>query len=366
MKILYLTNHLNVGGITSYVFSLARGLRKKGHDVYLASSPGDRLDKFLGEGIEYLKVPLKTKQEFSPQVFLSIFKALSFIKEKEIDIIHSNTRVTQVLGTLLSKYSGKVHVSTCHGFFKNRLSRKIFPCWGKKVVAISDSVKEHLVKDFLLDEQKIELIYNGIDLSRFTSESSFSKAALRRKFGLKGSPIIGIIARLSEVKGHIYLIQAMKEILEFYPKAQLFIAGDGKIKDELVKLARRLGVFENIVFVAEISDTVEALSVMDIFVMPSLNEGLGLSLMEAMAFGLPVIGSNVGGIKTLIQDGYSGVLVPAADSLSIAGAVVELLKDQKRAQYLGGNARNFINHKFSEEEMVSKTERLYKKCLNED
>ncbi len=366
MNILYLANHLNVGGITSYIFSLARGLKKKGHHIYLTASPGDRLDRFLDEGVGYLRVPLKTKQEFNPQVFFSVFKVLSFIEEKKIEIIHSNTRVTQVLGSILSKYSGKVHISTCHGFFKNRLSRRIFPCWGKKVIAISDSVKEHLTNDFLLDDESIELIYNGIDLSRFISEGSFSKNALRQRFGLKGEPVIGIIARLSEVKGHIYLIKAMKEILRFYPKAQLFIAGDGKIKDDLVKFSRSFGIIDNIVFVPEVSDTLEALSVMDVFVMPSLNEGLGLSLMEAMAFGLPVVGSNVGGIKSLIQDGYSGVLVPAADHLSIAQAVTGILKDPKRAQYLGGNARNFINLKFSEDEMVSKTEKLYKKCLTEN
>ncbi len=234
------------------------------------------------------------------------------------------------------------------------------------MIAISDSVKEHLTGDFLLGEDRIELIYNGIDLSRFIAESSPSKNALRQRFGLRGEPVIGIIARLSEVKGHIYLIQAMKEILESYPKAQLFIAGDGKIKDDLIKLARGIGIIDNVVFVPEVSDTLEALSAMDVFVMPSLNEGLGLSLMEAMAFGLPVVGSNVGGIKTLIQDGYSGILVPPANPASIAKAVVDLLKDRKRAQYLGDNARNFINLKFSEDEMVLKTERLYKKCLNEN
>jgi glycosyltransferase involved in cell wall biosynthesis len=103
---------------------------------------------------------------------------------------------------------------------------------------------------------------------------------------------------------------------------------------------------------------------MDIFVLPSLKEGLGLSLIEAMASGLAVIGSDVGGIKSLIQDGNNGLLVKPADSVSLSGGILELLGNAKKREYFGNNARDFISKNFSQEEMVTQTERVYLECAS--
>ncbi|MDP2905115.1 MAG: glycosyltransferase, partial [Candidatus Omnitrophota bacterium] len=105
MHILYLTNHLNTGGITQYLLSLSAGLKKRGHDIYLASAGGELEGEFLRCGITCFKMPLRTKCEFAPGVFASFFKLLPLVRKYKIDIIHCNTRVTQVTGCLLSKYS---------------------------------------------------------------------------------------------------------------------------------------------------------------------------------------------------------------------------------------------------------------------
>jgi len=364
MNILYLTNHLNIGGISSYVLNLATGIKKRGHNVYIASSAGQLLTKFIAQGIVYIPIPIKTKSEASYKILISKFKLLKYIKEKNIEIIHANTRVTQVLSFLIQRTCGKPYISTCHGFFKKRFFRKIFPCWGNKVIAISESVKEHLLRDFKVKEEDIRVIHNGIDVDKFRVQSSEPRVDLKKKLGLCEGPVIGIIARLSEEKGHTYLIKAMQEVITRIPQAQLLIVGEGRMREELVNLTKTVGLEKSIFFIPSVMDTQEVLSGMDLFVLPSLKEGLGLALMEAMACGLAVVGSDVGGIKSLIQNRYNGLLVRPADSRELSYAILELLQSPDEAKSLGSNARIFINQNFSAGKMVLETEKVYLECLN--
>ena len=365
MNILFLANHLNIGGITSYLFTLGRGLKSRGHNIYIACAEGEMLPRFLEEGIIHLSVPLRTKKEISPKIIYSVFKLKGEIRKNGIEIIHSHSRTTQVLGSLLSRATGAHYLSTCHGFFKPRFLRRIFPCWGQQVIAISEQVKGHLIRDFKIDEKLITVIHNGIDIESFQNYAFQNKEKLKRKFGLQGKPVVGIIARLSDVKGHAYLIQAMKMVLEKQPQAQLFIVGEGKEKERLIKLAKGLKIEENVVFHPSVSDTREALSVIDLFVMPSLKEGLGLAIMEAMASGKAVIGSNIGGIKSLIRDDFNGVLVEPANAQALADAISSLLSDEKKLEFFSRNAVNFIRDNFSIGAMIAQTERVYLECINQ-
>ncbi|MCX5697976.1 MAG: glycosyltransferase family 4 protein [Candidatus Omnitrophica bacterium] len=368
MNILYLTNHLNTGGITSYVLTLSIGLKKKGHNVYIASSGGELLGKFLSEGISFIPIPIKTKSEIHPKIWLSFMMLKGLIRKKDINIIHANTRVTQVLAHLLSDSSGRPYISTCHGFFKRRFFRLVFPCWGKKTIAISAQVKEHLMRDFNVPQENIEVIHNGIDVEKFarlSHQSSAVRFQIKKDLGLGEGPVVGIIARLSEVKGHTYLIQAMRIVREQVPDAQLLIGGEGKLEKELRAQASDLGLEKNIFFFPNTTDTRKLLSAMDVFVLPSLHEGLGLALMEAMAAAVAVVGSDIGGIKSLIQHRHSGLLAAPGDVGALAGAIVELLKDPQKRKLFAESARDLIARDFSQEEMVFKTEEAYLTCLNE-
>jgi glycosyltransferase involved in cell wall biosynthesis len=360
------------------VLTLGSGLKRRGHNVYIASGGGQLLKDFLAEKVIYIPIPIKTKKEINPKILLSMWKLSGLIKEYRIDIVHSNSRTTQVLGSLLNNAIGITHISTCHGFFKKRFLRKIFPCWGKKTIAISQQVKDHLIIDFKLQENNIRVIHNGIDIERFNNQNPYlslpdrqaggsrvkSQIDIRREFGLNDGPVVGIVARLSDVKGHVYLIEAMPGVLEKLPNVQLMIVGEGKTKEGLVRLTKKLGIEKNVFFIPEVNDTRSVLSIMDLFVMPSLKEGLGIALMEAMASGVAVIGSDVGGIKTLIQDGYSGLLVKPADTVALTGAILDLLFDSSKRQSLRINARAFISQNFSQETMVEDTQKLYTECLN--
>lgn len=364
MNILYITNHLNIGGITSYVFTLASGLVKKGHNIYVASSGGGCLEEFIAEGINYIPVPLKTKKEISPRIIWSKFKLERLIKEKDIQLLHVHSRTTQVLGCLLQKKTRIPYVSTCHGFFKPRFLRRVFPCWGQRVIAISESVKEHLIRNFKVNEKIIRVIHNGIDVNKFIVRSSEFKVNAKKNLRLNDGSVVGIVARLSDVKGHIYLIRAMKQVIDEIPQAQLLIVGEGKMKEELVKLTYELGIEKKVHFLPEVRDTREVLSTMDLFVLPSLKEGLGLALMEAMASGLAVIGSDIGGIRSLIRDGENGLLAKVTDSQDLAAKIISLLQAPEKRRFFGKAARDFMAKNFSQEKMILETKRVYLECLS--
>jgi glycosyltransferase involved in cell wall biosynthesis len=364
MNILYLTNHLNVGGITSYVFTLAKGMKERGHNIYIASSGGELLPKFKQEGIIYVPLPIKTKSELSPKILISMYKLSHTLKRYRIEIIHSNSRTTQVLAEVLAKYKDFLHVATCHGFFKRRISRRIFGTWGKKVIAVSQPVKEHLIKDFGVPEGNIALIYNGIEAARFKNQEPNFRSEMKKSLGLADYPVVGILGRLSDVKGHSYLIEAMQKVLDKTPQARLVIVGEGKMKKKLVSLSRRLGVEKSILFIPSVKETGDILSIMDVFVMPSLKEGLGLALMEAMAAGLAVVGSDVGGIKDLVRHGINGLLVKPADACDLACAISGLLEDSGKRSLLGREAQVFIGKNFTRAKMIAETEKVYAEAFS--
>ena len=374
MNILFLANHINVGGIANYCFFLGSALKKRGHGVFLACAPavcpGEQanLAKFSASGISVIDIPIRTKSALSLRVLLSLVKLAPEIGGRRIDILHANTRVTQVLAAGIKSLTGRPYISTCHGFFKPRLLRRILPFSGSRVIAVSSQVKEHLIRDLRVSPEIIRLVPNGIDTDFFSpglrrSAEKAARSSLRQSLGLPDARIIGTIGRLSDVKGHLYFVEAMPAILQAFPDAAFLIVGEGRMKEAIIARARELGVLEKLYLKDSVSDTRQALSVMDLFVMPSLSEGLGLSLMEAMSCALPAVGSDVGGIRTLIRHGENGLLVKPADPPALAAAVKTLLADERMMSALGARAREYISAGFSLKGMVCGTEEVYKECL---
>ncbi|TAN61230.1 glycosyltransferase family 1 protein, partial [bacterium] len=274
MNILILANHFNAGGISSYILNLSRGLISRGHKVYVASGGGDWIERVEACGAKNIYLPLRTKSIISPKLLFAYCVLKKIIKSEGIDIIHAQTRVSGVLASWVSHNTGVPFVSTAHGFYQRRWGRRIFPGWGRFIIAISDPVKKHLIEYFGLNPERVILVHNGIDISRRSEaerarQKAESREQIREKYGLKGGPVVGIIARLSEVKGHKYLISALAKVKEQIPDVQLLSVGDGKIKKDLERQARDFKIDENVYFIPAVSDTAEPLSVMDIFAMPS-------------------------------------------------------------------------------------------------
>lgn len=363
MRILFLAKHLNTGGVTSYLLTLAKGLKEKHCDVLMATSGGVREEDFKKMGCRTIQIDIDTKSEINPKIYWALGALKKMIQLEKIDIIHSHTRVTQMMGEMLSRQIKCVHVSTCHGYFKPNLGRTLFPCWGKKTIAISKEVKNHLMNDFHRLENQIELIPSGVDIAQFEPDGS-QKKDLREKYHLGDELIIGIIARLSDVKGIDILIQAMSKVHKAYPKVKLLIVGEGQEEQLLKSLVNELHLEVCIQFLPIVNRTNEILSLLDIFVMPSRQEGLGLSIMEAQASGLPVIASNVGGIPTLIEHNVTGILVSKESPEELADALIDLLKSQDKRHRLGQAGRAFIIQHYSSPKMIEKTYQFYQSLLN--
>ena len=228
---------------------------------------------------------------------------------------------------------------------------------------ISQGVRDHLIRDFHVSPQRARLIYNGIDLYQFQLSTSHDRQLKRKEYDVQGEPILGIIARLSSVKGIDVLIKAMPDILNVFPRTQLWIVGEGPEEAALKRLAVRLNVGDRIVFKPIVNRTSVILPIFDIFVMPSIQEGLGLSVMEAQAAGIPVVASNVGGLPDVVDDGRSGILVTPGQSRALAEKIIFLLQNPSLAQSMAREARMTIQEKFSLDQMVDKTVLFYEENL---
>lgn len=366
MKILLLTTHLNKGGIGIYTVNLAKYLKKKGVEAGVASSGGELVGILESEGISHHYLNIRTKAEFGLKALKAFPRLAALIKDNGYDIVHAQTRVTQVLAAISGKIAGVPFVSTCHGFFNHRrLSRRLYPCWGKKVVAISNSVKEHLINDLAARPEKVEMIYNGIELERYRSVSAVKDLKLADDMGLdEGAFIVGTIGRLSSVKGYKYLVSAMRELVDSGCRAQLVMVGEGPEEENLKEQIIKLNIEDKVFITPGIVPLEQYMTLFDIFCLPSIHEGLGLSLMEAMAAGRACVASDVGGLAELIKNEEDGILVPVSDTQALCAAMLRLSEDLPLRERLANNARRKAFEEFAIEDNIARMIKLYEGIVN--
>ncbi|MDP2912863.1 MAG: glycosyltransferase family 4 protein [Candidatus Omnitrophota bacterium] len=363
MRVLQVTTHMDMGGIANYIITLSESLNDKGAFCVVASSGGELEGEMEKRGILHRKLNIRTKSELAPKVLWSIFKLVGIVRDEGIDVIHAHTRVSQVAAFFASRITGVPYVTTCHGFFKKRM-RKVFDTWGSKAIAISDAVALHLRDDLGVRDCRIALIYNGVDCGRFAKEYSAAEInEIKRRLGLEGQSVIGTIGRLSPVKGQKYLIEALASLVSMRRDVRLLIAGDGPEESALKELVKSLGLESIVRFAGSIIDTRGLLAIMDVFVFPSVKEGLGMALLEALASGKACVASNVGGIGNVIENGSNGILVPIGDSAAIAGAVSRLLDNPELRRKMGDSGRAVVREKFSLDSMTDKMIGVYKEVL---
>ena len=360
MKILQLTTHMNIGGISNYILELSKALKDKGIGVMIASAGGDLEERLASLDIPHKKLNIKTKFEFSPKVLSAAFTIKDIVLKDSVDIIHAHSRVSQVAGLIASHMTGVPMVTTCHGYFRRRL-RSIIDTWGVKVIAISEAVYKHLKDDMGLKDERIELIYSGIDTDRFSKDQSGLEAdKTKRSLFLSGRIVVGTIGRLSPVKGQKFFITAMADILKKYPDVSGLVVGSGPDAPSVRSLAMALGVDGRISFIDSVTDTRRVLSVIDIFVFPSVKEGLGMALLEALAMSKPCVASRTGGIEDIIKDGENGILTDVGDSKAIAEAVIKLMSDEKLRDRMGQSGRAAVLARFTLDRMAADIIKMYK------
>ncbi len=363
MNILFLTTHFNAGGITSYILTLAQECIQRGHRVYVISSGGDMVTRLEKTGAIHVTLPIQTKSALSWKICWAIPKVRRLVQSADIHVLHAHTRVTQTLACWVSWLTAVPYVVTCHGFFRPRWFRRIWPCWGLKTIAVSQPVANHLIRDFHRRVQDVVVIRNGIDLRRVSPLTDEQRMQQQQAAGCAGHKLIGIVARLSDVKGHAILIDAMTQICARIANAKLLIVGQGREYQRLNAQVARLGLRDHVVFYADHHQVHDLFTMFDCFVLPSLQEGLGLSVMEAQAYGLPVIASRVGGIPSLIDHESTGLLVEPRSSHELACAIIRILTDESLARMLGVQARAKAEREYGSDQMAEKILNVYQKVM---
>jgi glycosyltransferase involved in cell wall biosynthesis len=230
-------------------------------------------------------------------------------------------------------------------------------------VALTKGEKEDYQLYKIAPEDKIVVINSGVELGKIKDLSLEERQNLRRQLGIpERSFVVGTAGRLEPVKGPEFLIEAAKDILSNYPQTYFVFAGDGPLKQRLERKAYELGINTNMRFLGWRNDVTRVISVYDIFVFPSLNEGMGRVLVEAMALGKPVVASNVGGIPDLVTHGKTGFLVPPKDPGQLARYIQVLIEDEGKRKRLGQAGKEMALN-FKIEIMVKKIAELYDELL---
>jgi glycosyltransferase involved in cell wall biosynthesis len=369
MRILHLTSHLNAGGVSSHILSLSHALTRRGHRVAIASGGGSLEPQAAADGIVHWEAPLHTSAEFSPQVFRAGRQVLARLRAEPVDVMHAHTRVGQVVAARLSRRTGIPYVATWHGFFRPNLGRRLWPCTGDRTIAISEPVRRHLFEDFRVPAERVRLIWNGVDVDHFAQRpAAESLARFRAQHGLpERGPVVGGIGRLASgrIKGFDLLLEAGSLLAQRRSDLTVLIAGDGPRRLFLEEKARRFGMEQRVRFAGTVSDVRVPLGVLDVFMFSSRwPEGFGLSLVEAMAAGRPVVATRVGVVPEIIEDGRDGLLVEPEDARALAAAVARLLDDPAAAARLGQAAQRRARERFSLERMASEVEAVYGELVN--
>jgi len=357
MKIFQVLNSLDCGGLEKLTLDLSLKLMVQGHSVTICCLKGaGNLLNSSQVGIEIISLNKRSGLDF-----ILPFRLAGEIRQRRPDIVHTHNPGPLFYGTIAARLAGvPVVINTRHGRAPRYMNRFIW-AMNDAIVAISNDAKNELLKNNTIDPGKVFVIHNGIDLDRFKSCSSQQDA--KKALGLDSSLVIGTVSRLSREKDQFNLIKAFAKIVSVDPDVRLVFAGDGPLRNELMAFADDLGLKDKVTFLGFRDDVNMVMQSFDIFVLPSLQEGISLSLLEAMASAKPVIVTNVGGNPEVVIDGETGFFVAPKNPHKLAEACTRLLKNVELSEQFGFAGRRRVEEKFSLSRMVGEYNELYKRCL---
>lgn len=226
----------------------------------------------------------------------------------------------------------------------------------KRLITVSASVKDSLISEHSMSEDLITVIHSGVTIPDLIDNSEV--------LGSHRIPVVGTAGRLEESKGFPYFIKAARQVLDAGNDVEFLIAGTGPEERRLRALARQLGLSKHLTFITNLPDFKSAIRAMDIFCLPSLMQGLGTVMLEAMSLGRPVIATGVGGVTSIVRDDETGLVIPASDSDALASRIIELIRDPIRARAIGSAARQKVIESFDATQMVERTAAEYRAAIN--
>ncbi len=372
IKVMHLIDGGFIGGGQMHTLSLCRNLSKeKFHSIVCAYPKGGFKEAVFASGFEFIDIEL-------PKIFRT--KYLSELERKvdreNVTILHAHGGVAGMYARFMKKNyicRAKV-VHTLHGIHyihsKNML-RKYGSLYIEQYLAgHSDAYICETESDFetakrhkIIEPSSTTVINNGIETGKYARKSKDEH--LMRQYGItKEDFIIGNVSRFDEQKNQKLLIKAMPEILSAMPESKLLLIGDGKLLEDSKRLAINLGVEERVIFTGERKDLEKFYPLMDIFALPSLWEGLSLTLLEAMASGRCILAGKIPSNSEVIEDGISGILFPPESKNDFLEKILMLFNDREMREKISENAGK-TSLKYDEKEMTLKTEEVYLKVINE-
>lgn len=354
---------LLLGGTEIQVLSVVRSLRDEGYHLTVCcyyEFDSAVLAQFESTGSEVVVLHIQR----SDGLLALLFRLRRFFREVQPDIVHVQYLAPGLIPLIAARLAGiktvfaTVHIAGNYAYgtkakFLLRLASRLctaFFCVSRGVETFWFGSSALLDAASVQERRRHFTIYNAVDVAGIEKASRLSDTdALRKFLELRRGPVLGIVGRLAEQKGHAVLLQAMPEVLKTFPEAVLLIIGDGPERESLEEKSNSYGLADHVVWLG--SKTQEEVfrlyGIIDIFVMPSLYEGFGLTAAEAMAAGLPVVASDVEGLREVVDDKETGYLCRPGDSMELAGRLKELLADADQAKAMGGRGRERAKALFS-------------------
>lgn len=347
------------GGAETVVWQLARELRRRGHEVLpVGPAPGDG----------WLATRL-TEAGFAPATYhirrpidrQCVAQIASLLREHRIQVVHSHEFTMAVYGAAAARRVGARHVVTMHGgrYYGERWRRRVAFRWAVRrsaaLTAVSRATADDLRRTLRLGANGVQVVPNGIDAARG------DRRVLRRELGLADTDLLLVaVGNLYPVKGHLVLLRALAALGDGLPPWHLAIAGRGDEEERLRRFAGEAGLASRVHLLGFRADVPDLLAAADVFVMPSLSEGLPLALVEAMHTGLPIVISDVGGVPEVVTRDAEALLVPPGEPAPLGAAIRELLPNAARRAALGAAAQRRAARDFSLTAMGDAYEAIYR------
>jgi glycosyltransferase involved in cell wall biosynthesis len=347
-KVLLIGGNLEVRGSVTYTLNLARGLLKRGCEPLLLASGGPMLRAFQRSGIRVDQTDRLGKPIFDLFAFR---RYLRTIASSGFKLVHVQNKSQLRQGLKAARVLNLPLIITIHHFFEPGDSLRLRKKYARGVIAVSQAVREDIVNNAKTPKELVKVVRTGVDIDS-------ARASCTGK-NRNQVPVIGTVGMLSRVKGNEYFLRAAREILDRGHEAHFLIAGQGEENSRLRRIVKDLELTRNLTFVTDFTSNLEVLRALDIFVNPSLREGLGLTVLQAMACGVPSVSTASGGIHSFVIDGETGLMAPQKDHTAIAMAVIRLMEDRDFAEKIASKASKMVEQEYNLEKMMDEVLDLY-------
>lgn len=376
LKVAQVITRLDWGGSPDIVRTLVSRLDPALYDITLISGPTahptrktrDFLNSFKGK---YEEVGTLGRNVDPVKDLAALFSLYSIFRKGRFDIVHTHTAKAGFLGRIAARMAGcravvhTPHGHNLYGYFDPEITEYIKRAerfagrFCDRIIALTELEKKDMVKCGLAPKDKIDVIYQGLELEGYRRNLLRGEETRRSLNIPQGAMVVGMAGRLEPVKGPDIFIEAAAMVFAEYPGAFFLIAGDGNMRRILEERIEATGIKKNIRLLGWREDIPEILSALDIFVLPSLNEAVGMALVEAQAAGVASIASRVGGVPEVVSDGRTGILVEPENPCELAEAIKGLLSDDEKRRRLAAAGWEFVSGKFRAEDMARKVSELY-------